>query len=77
MAICRSVKRGTVYVVAAGNESRNARRNRPAAYDEVITVSAMADYDGRRGGRGKSIRLVPLLERRAGRRVRPVQQLRS
>ncbi len=42
--------KGTVYVVAAGNESRNARQNRPAAYDEVITVSAMADYDGRGGG---------------------------
>jgi len=53
-AICRSVAAGTVYVVAAGNNSRNARRNRPAAYDEVITVSAMADYDGRGGGRGKS-----------------------
>jgi hypothetical protein len=50
-AICRSVKRGTVYVAAAGNESRNAKQNRPAAYDEVITVSAMADYDGRGGGR--------------------------
>ncbi len=53
-AICRSVARGTVYVVAAGNESRDARRNRPAAYDEVITVSAMADYDGKGGGRGAS-----------------------
>ena len=52
-AICRSVGRGTVYVVAAGNESRNAVRNRPAAYDAVITVSAMADYDGRGGGRGR------------------------
>jgi subtilisin family serine protease len=52
-AICRSVAKGTVYAVAAGNNSRNARRNRPAAYDEVITVSAMADYDGKGGGRGK------------------------
>jgi subtilisin family serine protease len=51
LAICRSVSRGTVYVVAAGNESHNARLNRPAAYDEVITVSALADYDGRGGGR--------------------------
>jgi subtilisin family serine protease len=59
-AICRSVKRGTVYVVAAGNDSRNARRNRPAAYDEVITVSAMADYDGRGGGRGKSSDSCPV-----------------
>lgn len=53
-AICRSVAAGTVYVVAAGNDSRNARRNRPAAYDEVITVSALADYDGRGGGLGRS-----------------------
>jgi subtilisin len=52
MAICRSVDRGTVYVVAAGNDSTNARRTRPAAYDQVITVSAMADYDGRGGGLG-------------------------
>jgi subtilisin family serine protease len=53
MAICRASDRGTVFVAAAGNASRNARRSRPAAYDEVITVSAMADYDGRPGGRGK------------------------
>jgi subtilisin family serine protease len=53
-AICRSVAKGITYVVAAGNNSRNARRNRPAAYDEVITVSAMADYDGKPGGHGKS-----------------------
>ena len=51
LAICRSVAKGTVYVVAAGNEYHNARWNRPAAYDEVITVSALADYDGRGGGR--------------------------
>lgn len=58
-AICRSVNRGTVYTVAAGNESRNARRNRPASYDEVITVSAMADYDGRGGGRGRAADSCP------------------
>ncbi|MEP7379074.1 MAG: S8 family serine peptidase [Chloroflexota bacterium] len=52
-AICRSVAKGTTYAVAAGNNSRNAQRNRPAAYDEVITVSAMADYDGKGGGKGK------------------------
>jgi len=50
MAICRSVNKGTVYVAAAGNNAYNARRNRPGAYEEVITVSAMADYDGRGGG---------------------------
>jgi subtilisin len=52
-ALCRSVAKGTTYAVAAGNNSHNARRNRPATYDEVITVSAMADYDGKGGGRGK------------------------
>jgi hypothetical protein len=50
-AICRSVDRGIVYVVAAGNDSRDVAAFRPASYDEVITVSAMADYDGRGGGR--------------------------
>jgi subtilisin family serine protease len=58
-AICRSVAAGTVYVAAAGNNSRNARRNRPASYDEVITVSAMADYDGRGGGLGRSSNSCP------------------
>ncbi len=52
IAICRSVNRGTVYAVAAGNDSINVRRVRPASYDEVITVSALADYDGRGGGHG-------------------------
>ena len=52
-ALCRSIAKGTTYAVAAGNNSHNARRNRPAAYDEVITVSAMADYDGKGGGRGR------------------------
>ncbi|MDP8904764.1 MAG: S8 family peptidase [Chloroflexota bacterium] len=51
-AICRSVDAGTVYVAAAGNDKMNARYARPAAYDEVITVSAMTDYDGRPGSLG-------------------------
>ncbi len=52
-AICRSIDAGIVYVVAAGNEGHDARRNRPGAYDEVITVGALADYDGKGGGQGK------------------------
>jgi subtilisin len=51
-AICRSVTAGITYVVAAGNASTNAAYGIPAAYDEVITVSALADTDGRRGGLG-------------------------
>lgn len=45
-AICESVKAGVTYVVAAGNENDDARNHVPAAYDEVITVSALADSDG-------------------------------
>jgi subtilisin len=36
--------------VAAGNDSENARDSVPAAYDEVITVSALADFNGQPGG---------------------------
>jgi len=50
-AICRSVRAGVTYVVAAGNEKVDASRAVPAAYDEVITVSALADFDGKSGGR--------------------------
>jgi subtilisin family serine protease len=51
-AICRSVAAGVTYVVAAGNDGADAARYTPAAYDEVITVSALADSDGRPGGLG-------------------------
>jgi subtilisin len=49
-AICRSVARGITYAVAAGNDSTTASRWIPAAYNEVITVSALADYNGIGGG---------------------------
>jgi subtilisin family serine protease len=49
-SICRSVTAGVTYVVAAGNSSVDAATSVPAAYDEVITVSALADFDGRPGG---------------------------
>jgi subtilisin len=51
-AICRSVQGGVTYAVAAGNEGRDAAGAVPAAYDEVITVSALADFDGKSGGSG-------------------------
>jgi len=50
MAICRSVRAGVTYVVAAGNSAQNASLSTPSAYDEVITVSALADFNGRPGG---------------------------
>jgi subtilisin family serine protease len=49
-AICNSVSMGVTYVVAAGNESEDAANHVPAAYEEVITVSALADFDGEPGG---------------------------
>jgi subtilisin len=51
-AICRLVGAGVTVVAAAGNNSFNASRMIPASYNEVITVSALADTDGKPGGRG-------------------------
>ena len=53
-AICRVVDAGIPVVVAAGNDSSDAAGFVPAAYDEVITVSALADSDGRPGGAGRA-----------------------
>ncbi|MFE7772679.1 S8 family serine peptidase [Streptomyces sp. NPDC057445] len=51
-AICASVAAGVTYVVAAANDHADAKDTTPAAYDEVITVSALADFDGKAGGLG-------------------------
>ena len=52
VAICAAVAAGITFVVAAGNESTNANESTPAAYEEVLTVSALADFDGEPGGLG-------------------------
>ncbi len=49
-AICASVAAGITYAVAAGNDSADASGSTPAAYDEVITVSALSDFNGLPGG---------------------------
>jgi subtilisin family serine protease len=49
-AICNSVNAGITYVVAAGNSNTNFSGFVPAAYNEVLTVTAMADFNGRPGG---------------------------
>jgi subtilisin family serine protease len=49
-AICRSVQAGVTYAVAAGNSAANANSFIPATYAEVITVSALADFNGQPGG---------------------------
>ena len=51
-AICRVIAGGITVVAAAANDSHSASRNIPASYNEVITVSALADTDGRPGGLG-------------------------
>lgn len=51
-AICRLVASGVTVVAAAGNDSGSAAARVPAAYNEVITVSALADTDGKGGGLG-------------------------
>ncbi|MBA3534008.1 MAG: S8 family serine peptidase [Ardenticatenales bacterium] len=49
-AICNAVNAGITFVVAAGNENTDAANSTPAAFDEVITVSALADFNGLAGG---------------------------
>ncbi|MGH3361660.1 MAG: S8 family serine peptidase, partial [Nocardioides sp.] len=49
-AICSAVDAGVTFVVAAGNDSADAKDFTPAAYDEVVTVSALADFNGLPGG---------------------------
>ena len=49
-AICNAVAAGTTMIAAAGNESADAALAVPAGYDEVVTVSALADYNGVPGG---------------------------
>jgi subtilisin family serine protease len=51
-AICGSVAAGVTYVVAAGNSAADFAGFVPAAYDEVLTVTAMSDSDGRAGAAG-------------------------
>jgi subtilisin len=41
---------GVTFVVAAANSAANAANTIPAAYNEVITVSALADFNGLPGG---------------------------
>lgn len=52
-AICAAVRAGVTFTVAAGNNAADAIAFTPATYPEVITVSALADFDGLPGGRAK------------------------
>jgi subtilisin family serine protease len=52
-AICRATRVGITLVASAGNSSIDAAGTLPAAYDEVIAVSALSDSDGRPGRLGR------------------------
>ncbi len=51
-AICASVAAGVTWTVAAGNSGTGFERTIPAAYPEVLTVTAMSDTDGLPGAKG-------------------------
>lgn len=53
-AINNAVQAGIVFVVAAGNDHKDASSFSPARNPNVIAVSAMADSDGKCGGQGTS-----------------------
>ena len=56
--VCVALDSGIVVAVAAANDHRVVNQ-RPAIYDEPITVGAIADFDGRPGGRGKQKSICP------------------
>jgi subtilisin family serine protease len=51
-AITNSVNAGITYTVAAGNNAKDASTFSPANHPDVITIAALADFDGRSGGLG-------------------------
>ena len=51
-AIQGAVNKGVAFAVAAGNSDDDANNYSPAAFDNVLTVSALADFDGAADGNG-------------------------
>jgi subtilisin len=51
-AICNATAAGVTFVVSAGNGTGDLGKTIPAAYNEVLTVTAMSDTDGKSGGLG-------------------------
>ncbi len=53
-AIQGAVNAGVAFAVAAGNSDADARNYSPGGFDNVLSVSALADFDGVSGGLGAS-----------------------
>ena len=49
-ALTNAVGKGVVFSVAAGNSTKDAKTFFPASHPDVITVSALADFNGEPGG---------------------------
>ncbi|MGN9811345.1 S8 family serine peptidase [Micromonospora sp. BQ11] len=49
-ALTNAVDKGVVFTVAAGNNDKDAKTFFPANHPDVITVSALADFNGEPGG---------------------------
>lgn len=52
-AIQAAVEQGVAFAVAAGNSDADASTHSPAGFDNVLTVSALADFDGLPGAKGE------------------------
>ncbi|MFB7340448.1 S8 family serine peptidase [Streptomyces hydrogenans] len=51
-SVNRAISKGIVVVVSAGNDHRDVSHQSPANIPDAITVSALADADGKTGGQG-------------------------
>ncbi len=49
-AVCQVNAAGVTVVAAAGNDGGDLSQSTPAAYPEVLAVTAISDFDGRPGG---------------------------
>jgi subtilisin family serine protease len=58
-AFCRTLASGVSIVAATGNDSIDFQNEVPAAYDEILAVTAMADNDGQPGGLGGNLNCLP------------------